>query len=177
VQGHLDVVKLLVGESGADMQAKDDNRWTSLHFAMSQGHAEVVRFLLAEIEGYTNRYELFVDVADDYGRTSLHYAADMGNFDIVRLLVEKFRVPTDARDKNNSTPLHKALDFKREYFSCSGLICNELSFIFLIAHTLSEGNQTDAEEVFFLAKSLNRYTNLEKLTLKGASNFHAASPP
>jgi hypothetical protein len=38
--------------------------------------------------------------------------------------------------------------------------------LFLIAHTLSEGNQTNAEEVFFLAKSLNRYSNLEKLTVK-----------
>ena len=43
---HLEVVKLLVVEFKADVNAKNNNDWTPLHFAASSGHMEVVRLLV-----------------------------------------------------------------------------------------------------------------------------------
>lgn len=42
LSGNLDCVKLLV-KYGADIHQKDENGWTPLHMACSDGHADIAR--------------------------------------------------------------------------------------------------------------------------------------
>ncbi|XP_075760313.1 protein phosphatase 1 regulatory subunit 27 [Pelodiscus sinensis] len=44
--GNLDCVKLLVGH-GANIHQRDENGWTPLHIACSDGYAEIARYLLS----------------------------------------------------------------------------------------------------------------------------------
>ena len=43
--GNVDVVRLLLGK-GADVQAKQKNGWTPLHYAAPTGYIDMVRLLL-----------------------------------------------------------------------------------------------------------------------------------
>ncbi|XP_053309938.1 protein phosphatase 1 regulatory subunit 27 [Spea bombifrons] len=46
LSGNLDCVKLLV-KYGADIEQRDENGWTPLHMACSDGHPHIARYLLA----------------------------------------------------------------------------------------------------------------------------------
>ncbi|XP_053561861.1 protein phosphatase 1 regulatory subunit 27 [Bombina bombina] len=46
LSGNLDTVKLLV-KYGADIEQKDENGWTPLHMACSDGHVHIARYLLS----------------------------------------------------------------------------------------------------------------------------------
>ncbi|KAG8129154.1 hypothetical protein E2320_015824 [Naja naja] len=44
--GNLDCVKLLI-KYGADINQKDDEGWTPLHMACSDGYADIARYLIS----------------------------------------------------------------------------------------------------------------------------------
>jgi ankyrin repeat protein len=80
---------------------------TSLGVAASQGHADMVRLLLAHrADPYASgeRFE-----KDDLVRTTaLHAAASRGRVEVARVLLGK-GVPVDVRDGSGRTPLHDAV--------------------------------------------------------------------
>ncbi|KAM8945676.1 protein phosphatase 1 regulatory subunit 27 [Pelodytes ibericus] len=46
LSGNLDCVKLLI-KYGADIEQRDENGWTPLHMACSDGHPHIARYLLS----------------------------------------------------------------------------------------------------------------------------------
>ena len=87
-------------QSGASVDAIDEDRRTPLHLAAMEGHARVVR---AIIEAGAS-----VDAKDlDDGMTPLHLAAMVGHTQVVRALVEA-GASVDGRDLSGTTALHFA---------------------------------------------------------------------
>ncbi|XP_046984069.1 ankyrin-3-like [Schistocerca americana] len=97
-EGSVSKVRTLVA-MGADVEAKDDDKWTALHWAARRGHVEVVRRLLEDGAD--------VNARDRWQNTPLHMAAWIGNAAVVRLLAASSADP-NARDQSGITPLHYA---------------------------------------------------------------------
>ncbi|TNK94291.1 hypothetical protein OUY_02205 [Wolbachia endosymbiont of Leptopilina clavipes] len=121
-------------EPGANIEAKDNNGWTLLHYAASKGHKEIIEFLVNEKkaninarttsdskkpihvaakEGYQEIVDFFlgkrmrVDDADNDKWTPLHYAAAYNHLELSKFLVGQ-RANIEAKNKDNKTPLDLA---------------------------------------------------------------------
>lgn len=79
-QGLADIVELLI-EKGADVQAPDNDGWTPLMPASSEGHVEVVRILLEKEED--------VHASNNSGSTPLILASSENHLHVARMLFEK----------------------------------------------------------------------------------------
>ncbi len=93
--GHVEVAHLLV-EHGADVKAKNKDRWTPLHSAMGAGSVDLARFF---VENGAD-----VKAKDNHGSTPLHEAVRAGSVDLARFLVER-GADVEARDNDGWTPL------------------------------------------------------------------------
>ena len=102
--GHLEIIKFLVRESGADVESKSNNGQTPLSWAAANRHLEIVKFLVeeggADVESKDSRY----------GRTPLSYAAENGHLEIVKFLVEGRGANVESKDEEGNT----ALDLARQ---------------------------------------------------------------
>ena len=74
------IVKLLL-EKGADIETKDSDRQTPLHWASYNRHVEVVQLLLKKGAD--------IKAKDSDGRTPLHWASYNRHVEVVQLLLEK----------------------------------------------------------------------------------------
>ena len=79
---------------------KDNDGWTPLHIAASEGH-------LDQIPGVTA--ELLANVKDNDGWTPLHKAAENGHLDQVPGVTVGFLA--SVKDNGGKTPLHYATDY------------------------------------------------------------------
>jgi ankyrin repeat protein/L-ascorbate metabolism protein UlaG (beta-lactamase superfamily) len=86
-------------ESGAAVDAGDNENSTALDVAAIFGHLELARFLVEQ--GADPRH------GDDNGMTPLHFACYNGNADIGRYLIEQ-GADVRATTNRSSTPLHGA---------------------------------------------------------------------
>jgi len=77
-KGHLSVVEYLVNQK-ADINAKDKNDWTPLHYAAQKGHLSVVEYLVNQ--------KADINTKDEDNKTPLHYAARYGHLSVVEYLV------------------------------------------------------------------------------------------
>ena len=126
----LAVCQVLI-DAGADIETKDVEGRSPLHFACSSGSLDVVKLLvragagvtdierhtcltLAALNGHTEtvRYlvgllEVEVDHADDEGRTALHLAADKYHADVVQVLIDA-GADIEVRTVGGHLPLHFA---------------------------------------------------------------------
>jgi O-Glycosyl hydrolase len=90
-------------EAGAEVDAKDANGRTPLHWAAWQGFMGHILFIRHEaVQELINRGAK-VDATDALGRTPLHYAAEMGYERIVAALLLAGANP-NARDAKGDTP-------------------------------------------------------------------------
>ncbi|GES66632.1 ankyrin repeat protein [Aspergillus terreus] len=78
--GEIDIFKQLLS-SNAAIDSEDEQKWTSLSWAVANGHEPIVKFLLEEAGAS-------VDCQDRQGRTPFSLAAERGFIQIMRLLIQ-----------------------------------------------------------------------------------------
>lgn len=76
-------------DCGGDIEVRDKELATPLHYAAKAGDAEVLRILL---DAAPDKH-LYVTVKDQYGNTALHYAAREGHLHIAEVILEKHKNP------------------------------------------------------------------------------------
>lgn len=123
-------IEFLLSE-GADIDVKDNNGKTPLHFAICNGNLEIVKFLvkggadfniayengtvldLARSSRTENKEEVIKffeeEVEIEKKRTPLHYAVLNDNSEVLRFLLEKKHHDVNAKDSDNYTPLGFAI--------------------------------------------------------------------
>ncbi|XP_014209663.1 uncharacterized protein LOC106640224 [Copidosoma floridanum] len=97
--GDLEAVKSCIAR-GAEINGKNVDSWTALHFAAKSPNIEVMRFVL---ESNTD-----VNVKNRSGQSPLHIASMSGNKHIVQLLIKEKRLYANEKDNDGRTPLHYA---------------------------------------------------------------------
>jgi ankyrin repeat protein len=88
---------------GADVNVKDDNGWTPLHWASNQGHVQVFKELVD--------HGADIDAEDPDGWTPLHWACFKSNVALVNELLSRganTEAKANARGQKHNTPLHWA---------------------------------------------------------------------
>ena len=133
-KGHIDLVRELVVEHGADLSAKDNNNNDALMYAVIEGHQDLVRVLIKEFNFNANTSrggngstpllgacfrghidlmrELIVEhgadlsTKDNDNNDALKYAVSGGHQDLVRVLIKEFQFSANmSRGRNGRTPL------------------------------------------------------------------------
>ena len=95
----VDVVRLLVEEYSADLEAEDEHGWTPLHAAAVGNSVDVVRLLVDE-------YSADVNSTDADGWTPLHHVATGNHTDTAILLIDEYRADVHKVENNGATSLH-----------------------------------------------------------------------
>ncbi|XP_071572585.1 uncharacterized protein [Temnothorax nylanderi] len=98
-EGNLESLKDCL-RKGADINSRDVNSWTTLHFAVKGPSLEVTKFVLDQ--------NLSVNLKDINGRSPLHVAAAHGRKGNVEFLIKEAGLYVDELDTNGKTPLHVA---------------------------------------------------------------------
>lgn len=93
---HLNVVEYLFKHYFENIDEADEDRWTSLHIAITNGCFEVAEWLI--------RNGASVNASNKNGFTPLHLAAQNGYVDIATLLIIK-EADLNAREEKNFSPL------------------------------------------------------------------------
>ena len=96
-RGYVGIVKTLVTEHKADVNARTDSGDTPLTLAAKNKHDNVVRALLSDSQ-------CLVDAKGQDGYTALHYSCRHGHVDNVRTLVNH-KANVNARTDSGDTPL------------------------------------------------------------------------
>lgn len=130
-EGHQAVVEYLIGEgaavnlhlvaylgdaakakslidAGADVNAKDCNVWTPLHYAVSCGHREVAQLLIAAGADLNAQADVRSFRRDYDCGTALHFAVRGDHTELVELLIDS-GADLEAKDKYGVTPLNWAV--------------------------------------------------------------------
>jgi len=98
-------------DKGAQMEAKDSNGNTPLHFAAANGHLEIVRLLCD--------HGADVEARNKWGMRPLHWAAYHGHISIVKELIEVKNVEINARDTGGRTALSLARQLDNDDIAAS----------------------------------------------------------
>ena len=94
--GNIEAVKQHLAD-GADVNARVNDGWTPMHFAIDYGRKEVAELLIAEGAD--------VNAKDDADGSLLHFATDSGYKEVAELLITK-GADVNAKRVNGWTPLH-----------------------------------------------------------------------
>ena len=97
----MNLVKTLILEHKADVNARDDNNDTPVHVAAWCGKEEVALALI-------NEFQCDINVKGGLGRSLLHKACNGGNVNLVKTLILEHKADVNARDDTNDTPVHVA---------------------------------------------------------------------
>jgi ankyrin repeat protein len=102
LNGHKEIVELILAKDGVNPNSKDDRGWTSLVWAAIEGHKEIVEVLLAADGIDLN------PVDNHFHRTPLLWAIMAGRQEIVNLLLMKDGVDPNSKDHEGWSPLQWA---------------------------------------------------------------------
>lgn len=98
--GFAEMFNWLIDEAKANVNIRDCNGCTALHFTAIYGRLENAKWLVER--------GLDVDAKDHRGQTAFHYAANHGELALVRWFVEDKGVDVQAPDGVGATALHYA---------------------------------------------------------------------
>ena len=101
-KGNLKVVKRFLEYGCCVFRSTTSDNWTLLHFAVENGHSEVVDFILKSVKKVKK-----LNIRNIEGDFPIQIAARNGFADIVKALVTRFKMP-DRKSSRNSTPIHSA---------------------------------------------------------------------
>jgi len=102
-RGNIEAVKQHLA-AGADVNAKDENGWTPLHYAANIGYKEIAELLIANGAD--------VNAQSEDKSTALHTAAYWGQKEVAELLIGK-GADVNAKDEDGWIPLHRAAYYGR----------------------------------------------------------------
>ncbi|MDQ7826952.1 MAG: ankyrin repeat domain-containing protein [Candidatus Eremiobacteraeota bacterium] len=92
-------VKELISSHEVNVDLKDSNATTPLHWASQRGHNDLVTFLISRGAS--------VNILDRWRATPLHYASQNGHTEIVKRLIANGAIPYVA-NLEGAVPLHLA---------------------------------------------------------------------
>merc|ERR1712062_389811 len=87
-----------------DLNSRDDEGLTALHWACRYGRPEIVQLLITS----SKDFNIDLNARDDGGRTALHWACFYGYTEIVQLMLknwEEFGLDIKAQDNQGKTPI------------------------------------------------------------------------
>lgn len=102
--GQKSIVQIFLQKGGINVNKRDAEGNTPLHYACLKGFRDIVNMLL--------EHDADVSVANNCAETPLHVAARSGNKEIIGKLIQ-YGADQDATDKDGRTPLICLLDNKR----------------------------------------------------------------
>ncbi|MBC6478795.1 MAG: ankyrin repeat domain-containing protein [Hormoscilla sp. GM7CHS1pb] len=94
--GNIDRVRKYL-ERGGDVNAKNNNDYSTVYYAAQDGHQEIVALLIANSAD--------VNAKRDDGATPLHWAVGNGHSEVVNLLIQQ-GADVNEKDKNGCISLH-----------------------------------------------------------------------
>ncbi|KAK7872768.1 hypothetical protein R5R35_011892 [Gryllus longicercus] len=94
-KGELETVERCI-KKGADINGKNCNLWSSLHFAAQGGSVEAIKYLLDQ--------KMSVNVKDINGQNPLHTAVKCGRKNIVEYLINEINISINETDNMGKTP-------------------------------------------------------------------------
>ena len=116
IDGILDVMQWLLNH-GADVNTQDNERCSPIISAVGWGRLQVVRMLI--------EFSADIEICSELGRGPLHLAASRHDNDdhvgIMRLLLNHGANP-NARDNNDSTPLHHSSWWREAGYATQGTV-------------------------------------------------------
>ncbi len=101
VYRHLDVAEVLLNPGRADINTRDNQGRTPLHYTVISKDKESTLLLLS-------RWQIGIYMQDENNCTLFWYAARYGNLDATQLLI-MYRANPNTPRSNFITPLHNAI--------------------------------------------------------------------
>lgn len=101
LKGYVDICKMAI-EKGADKEVPNGNKNTPLEIALSQGHTDVLYFLINSGVKFDVKAKNIRN-----GKTLLHFAAAGGNGDLCQYLLER-GADLNSKDQKGAQPIHDA---------------------------------------------------------------------
>ncbi|KAJ8674380.1 hypothetical protein QAD02_005642 [Eretmocerus hayati] len=154
-------------KGGCDMNARDINGRTALHYACEGGNLEIVKFIVDT--------DVDINLKDNMGRNALHTAAAHGKNDVVEFLIkEKFMNPNEF-DEENNTPLHLAARYGHlktvEILIKHGSMMNiRNKSMYIPLHFAVENGHRDIVELF-----LKKKVDIQSALAGGLTPLHLAA--
>lgn len=97
--GKIEEIQKMIASDSIDLDAKDEEGRTMLHWAVDRSQIAVVELLV--------KHEADINIQDQDGMTCLHYAVNCENIELAMLLVNN-GASVDVADQDGETPLSLA---------------------------------------------------------------------
>jgi ankyrin repeat protein len=95
-----EIVKQLVQTNNTDVNLKDSNGYTPLHYAAYLGHHDIILLL--------NDPRTDVNIQNNEGNTPMHLACLSGRIEMIKALLKHHKIDVNTKNNDDMNPLHVA---------------------------------------------------------------------